>query len=113
MFESAAREEDGEVGAVVDVRIAEVAAVEDHGVIEEALGVGRGRGGECSDEIPQVTHLLEVHFFEFGELFLRLAVVAEIVIAVASSVLCIDLKDRRGETIHHEGDDARGVGLEG
>lgn len=97
----------------MDVGIAEVAAVEDHGVVEQAFGVGRGCGGECGDEIAQVPHLLQVHLFELGELLLRLAVVAEIVIAVAGAVLCINLKDRRGETVHHEGDNAGGIGLEG
>ena len=58
-----------------------------------------------------MAHLLEVHFFEFGELFLRLAVVAEIVIAIAGALLFGDFKHGRGKSVHHEGDDACAVGL--
>ena len=58
-----------------------------------------------------MAHLLEIHFFEFGELFLRLAVVAEIVIAIAGALLFGDFKHGRGKAVHHEGDDACAVGL--
>jgi hypothetical protein len=113
MFEAAAGEENGQVGAVVDVRIAEVAAVEDHRLIQQACAIGGRCGGESGEEIAQVTHLLEVHFFEFGELFLRLAVVAEIVVTIAGALLLVYFKNRRREAVHHERDDAGGVGLKG
>ena len=58
VFEAASREEDGKVGAVVDIGVAEIAAIEDHGVIEQTGGIARGRGGECGEKIAQVPHLL-------------------------------------------------------
>jgi hypothetical protein len=43
VLEASAGEEDGEVGVVVDVGVAEVAAVEDHGAVEQALVTGNAR----------------------------------------------------------------------
>jgi hypothetical protein len=50
VHEAASSEEDWQVGAIVDVRVAEVAAVEDHRLIEKARSTGGGRGRERSEE---------------------------------------------------------------
>ena len=50
--EGAAGEEDGEVRVVVGVGVAHVAAVEDHGRIEQAPAAIPG-AGEALEELPQ------------------------------------------------------------
>lgn len=52
VLQTAAREEDEEVGVVVDVGVAEVAAVEDHGAVEQALAV-LTEGDELAEELTQ------------------------------------------------------------
>jgi hypothetical protein len=112
VLEAAASEQNGEVGVVVLVRIAHVAAEENHRAVEEA-GVVFVLRGEALDEFAIEHHLLAVSVFELFHLFGRLTVMAEAVVAVGGAFIVVDLEGGCGKGIDHERNNARGVGLEG
>jgi hypothetical protein len=112
VLKAAAGEEDGKVGVVVDVGISKVAAVEDHGAVEEALSAFLFVG-EVADEFPKKCHVLAVGGFELLHLFLLLPVVAEVVVGFSGRLLSGERKHRRSEGIDHQRDDPCAVGFEG
>lgn len=112
VFESAPGEEDGQVGRVVNVGVAQVAAEQGHGVFEE-IRLSLGPVNEPLEEVVQHAHLAMVDPLELRDLFLRLSVVTEIVVAVERFLFLTDLEDRCRKTIDHQGDDTGRVALEG
>ena len=112
VFEASTGEEDWEVGVVVLVRIAHVAAEEDHRAVEQS-GIIFALCGEDLDELAEQHHLLAVGVFELLHLLRCLTVMTEAVITFGGAFIVVDFEGWRGEGIHHEGDDAGGVGLEG
>jgi len=79
MAEAAAGQQDGKIGGVVNVRVPEIAAVENHGVVQKSLTI-LGPGGEVIDELSQLHEMFAVGGLELAQLLLILAVMAEVVV---------------------------------
>ncbi len=112
VLEAAAGEQDGEIGVVVRVRIAHVAAVEHHGAIEEALAAFL-LSGQAAEQFLEQRNLLAVGIVELTELAGCLAVMAQVVIAVCGVLAWMEFEDRSGEGIDHQRHDAGGIRFQG
>ena len=97
--EAAAGEDDGQVGGDVAVGVAHVAAVEDHGAVDERLAVFRG-GAEVGDELVEEAHVLVVDALELGDFLRVFPVVGQVVVALADGFPVHD--DGRGaDAVEH------------
>ena len=110
--ETAAGEQDGKIRGVVDVRVAEIAAVEDHGVVQQSPAV-LGLSGEITDKLSQLHEMFAVRGVELAQLFLVPAVMAELMVGVGCLLLIGQADYRSAEGVHDEGNDAGRVALEG
>lgn len=111
VFEASAGHQHGHVVGGVFVGVAEIAAVEDERVFEQA-GVSFLRVLEVADELADEPHVIAVDGFELGEFFLVFAVVGEVVVAVGDLNVG-DFDGGRIVAVQQEGDAAGGVALEG
>ena len=79
MAEAAAGQQDGKIGGVVNVRVPEIAAVGNHGVVQKSLTI-LGHSREVTDELSQLYEMFPVGGLKLPQLLLVLAVMAEIVV---------------------------------
>ena len=77
--ESAAGQQDGKIGGVVNVRVPEIAAVENHGVVQKSLAI-LGLSREVIDELSQLDEVFPVCGLKLAQFLLVLAVMAEVVV---------------------------------
>ena len=79
MAEAAAGQQDGKIGGVVNVRVPEIAAVENHGVVQKSLTI-LGLSREVIDELSQLYKMFPICDLKLTQLLLVLAVMAEVVV---------------------------------
>ena len=77
--EAAAGQQDGKIGGVVNVRVPEIAAVENHGVVQKSLTI-LGLSREVIDELSQLDEMFPICDLKLTQLLLVLAVMAEVVV---------------------------------
>ena len=91
--------------------VAKVAAVQDHRAIQQGLTVFLG-GLQVGHQLGEQRHVHAVDLLELGELLGRAAVVRKAVVTVGGRVDVVDVEGRGVDAVQHQGDGARGVGLE-
>jgi len=65
VVESAACQQNWKVGAAVNIRVAQVAPVQNHRLIKHAARSWRWRRSKPAQQVPKVPHLLEIDFMQF------------------------------------------------
>ncbi len=86
MLEAAPSQQDRQVVCVVDVRIAEIATVKDHGVVQETLAI-LWLLGERVEQFAQGHHVLPIRRFELTKFLRVLAMVTEAMVRLCGGFL--------------------------
>ena len=101
----ASGEQNGEVGVVVDIGIAHIAAKEHHGTVEQAVG-SLPSGGETVEVAGEDGHVLSIGSLELAHFDLVVTVMAQSVVSLGGVSLALEPKDRSLKSVEHEGDQA-------
>ena len=79
MSKTASREDDRKIDIVVDVGVPHVAAIENHGVIQQAA-IGLLNVLEIPKEFPEQIYLADLDLFELSQLHLIFSVMGKVVV---------------------------------
>ena len=111
MLEAAAHEQGRQVRRRMGAGVAEIAAVQDHRAVQQGLAVFLG-GLQVGHQLGEQRHVHAVDLLELLELLGGAAVVRKAVVTVGGRVDVVDVEGRGVDAVQHQGDGARGVGLE-
>ena len=111
MLEPAAREDRGQVGGHVRVRVPEVGAVEDHRAVQQRRAAF-AHALQAGEQVGEQLHVPFVDGAELRQLRVGTAVVGEVVVAVGD-LRAIDLDGGRVDAVEQQRDGPGGIGLEG
>ena len=90
---------------------AHIAAVKHHCIIEQPLATFF-LAGESFEQLVKHAHLLPAGLFELLHFLHGLPVMAEAMVIIRGVAIAVQLKGGGQKSIHHQGYDAGGVGLE-